>query len=185
MDTKNVCGIISLAGPKHAGKSSVGKALALLLNADFLDLDSCIEERTGKSPRTLYKEGIDVFRKEEREALQAIIEICTKRKSGIVLAAGGGIIDNDEAAALMKEHTLVINLEVSANTAWNRIAETSRISGELPPFLQTNNPEATHRELHERRSRAYNELAAFTINAEHADVETISREIAEQLAKLT
>jgi shikimate kinase len=174
--------IISLVGPKHSGKSSVGKELAILLNADFLDLDFCIEEQCGKSPRTLYKEGAEVFRKAEHKTLQVIIETCKNKASNMILATGGGIADNLEAAALLKEKTLIINLEVSAKTAWKRIVETSRVSGELPPFLQTNNPEATHRELHERRSKAYKEIAAHTINADNADIKTIIAEIENLIA---
>ncbi len=177
MNTNNVCRIISLVGPKHSGKSSVGKELARLLNADFFDLDICIEEQTGKTPRALYREGTEIFRKAELEALQAIVEECRKRTSSIVLAAGGGIIDNAEAAALLKEQTSVVYLEVSSKTAWERIAENSRVSGELPPFLQTDDPLMTHRELHERRSCAYKALSTHTINAENADIETISRKI--------
>jgi shikimate kinase len=177
MNTNNVCKIISLVGPKHSGKSSVGKELALSLSANFLDLDFCIEEQSGKSPRTLYKEGADIFRKAEFDTLLAILESSAKNASLIVLAAGGGIVDNAEAAALLKEKSLVINLEVSAKTAWKRIAETSRVSGELPPFLQTSNPEETHRELHERRSKAYKELAAITVKADSLNIETIVSEI--------
>ncbi len=181
MNTNNVCKIISLVGPKHSGKSSVGKELAHLLNADFFDLDICIEERTGKTPRALYREGTEIFRKAELEALQAIVAECNRKASLAVLAAGGGIIDNAEAALLLREQTTAVYLEVSSKTAWERIAENSRISGELPPFLQTENPLKTHRELHERRSRAYKGLSAYTINAENADIETISREIKEML----
>lgn len=177
----NVCKIISLVGPKHSGKSSVGKELARLLGADLLDLDSCIEEQSGKSPRVLYKEGAEIFRKAELESLQTILEKSGGNASLIVLAAGGGIIDNPKAAALLREKTLTVYLEVSSETAWNRVAESSRMSGELPPFLQTDNPKKTHRELHERRSHAYKEFSAYTINAENADIETISREIKKHL----
>ncbi|MDR2900862.1 MAG: shikimate kinase [Treponema sp.] len=174
---KNVCKIISLVGPKHSGKSSVGKNIASLLDADFLDLDSCIEDDRGKSPRALYKEGTEVFRSAELKSLQAILDGSEKHESLVVLATGGGIIDNAEAARLLKEKTIIINLEVSAATAWKRITETSRISGELPPFLQTSNPQETHRELHERRSRAYKELSAVTVNADDMNIETIAQEI--------
>jgi shikimate kinase len=177
MNTKNSYRIISLVGPKHSGKSTVGKKLAHVLNAVFLDLDNCIEDDTGKSPRTLYKEGAEYFRRAELTSLQAILEKFDDDASAIVLATGGGIIDNEEAAALLKEKTFVINLEVSTETAWQRIAETSRISGELPPFLQSGNPQETHRALHERRSSAYKKLAAHNVNANDANIEMIILQI--------
>ncbi|MDR2900108.1 MAG: shikimate kinase [Treponema sp.] len=181
MNTKNLCKIIVLVGPKHSGKSTVGKKFASLLDADFLDLDSCIEEQTGKSPRTLYKEGVDVFRSAELKTLQTIFEGALNDTSMTVLATGGGIIDNAEAAILLKEKSIIINLEVSAATAWKRIIETSKISGELPSFLQTDNPEETHRELHERRSIAYKQFAAATVNADDMNIKTIAKQIQSQL----
>jgi shikimate kinase len=174
-------------GPKHSGKSSVGKELAVLLNALFLDLDSCIEERTAKTPRALYKEGTEVFRKAELETLQAILADfpSAKDSSFLVLAAGGGIIDNQEAASLLKEKTFIINLDVSADTAWKRIIATSQISGELPPFLQTDNPEKTHRELHVRRNNAYKELSDITIDADNINCNAIAEHITKILAPYT
>jgi shikimate kinase len=182
MKTKKLRKIISLVGPKHSGKTSVGKELALLLDADFIDLDFCIENRTEKSPRILYKEGAEVFRKAEFESLQSVLKDSETHTSDLVLATGGGIIDNTEAVNLLKEKTLMINLEVSSLVAWNRIVETSRISGELPPFLQSDNPEKTHRELHERRSRAYKNLTAFTVNVDNAAPKTIADHIKQFLS---
>jgi shikimate kinase len=177
MNNNNAPRIISLVGPKHSGKSSVGKELARLFNADFLDLDSSIEEKTGKSPRSLYKEGAEVFRKAEFETLREIFDSCSRTIPTIVLATGGGVVDNIDAVVQLQQNTLIINLEVSAKTAWKRIVETSRHSGELPPFLQTENPEETHRELHERRSAAYKKLAAYSVNAEETNIEMIAQEI--------
>ncbi|MDR0997648.1 MAG: hypothetical protein LBL70_01155, partial [Treponema sp.] len=67
--------IILLTGPKHSGKTSAGRALVRLLAektdpaASFIDLDELVEDRTGKSPRALYREGPEIFRKAEADAL--------------------------------------------------------------------------------------------------------------------
>ena len=66
--------------------------------------------------------------------------------------------------------------EISVKTAWSRIAA----SGELPAFLQTENPQESHRVLHERRAAAYRQIADVVIEAE----EKTSDEIAMEILKL-
>jgi shikimate kinase len=166
---------IFLAGPKHSGKTSTGKALAALCGCAFFDLDELIAEQTGKTPRALYHEGANIFRKAEAEALAALVEAAPDGK-GRVIAAGGGLIDNPEALELLQNNNFIfICLEVSAETAWRRILANSR--GELPPFLQTENPRETHNALHKRRSAAYRQFSQIIIKAEKKNAEQIAEEI--------
>jgi len=175
---------VILTGPKHSGKTSAGIALASLCSCEFIDIDDLILQRTGKSPRQLYSEGQAVFQKAEAEASAALLGVDGgERRSVIgvdggegrrVIAAGGGIIDNEEASAVLKKDgAAVVYLNISAECAWDRIAR----SGELPPFLQTENPRETHRVLHERRAAAYSRIADIVIEA---GVKT-PREIAEEI----
>ena len=65
--------IISLTGFMGCGKSSVGRELSRLLCCPFMDLDTVIEERAGRSiPEIFAKDGEKVFRQMELEALQAL-----------------------------------------------------------------------------------------------------------------
>jgi shikimate kinase len=81
-----------LLGPKHSGKTAVGRELAALLEMPFFDTDELIEAETGKSVRALYTAGQNVFRRHEAAALFALLN-----KQYGVIATGGGIIDNDDA----------------------------------------------------------------------------------------
>jgi phosphatidylglycerol:prolipoprotein diacylglycerol transferase len=171
-------GLVVLLGPKHSGKTSAGKILADLLAVPFYDLDTLIEEKTGESPRTLYRKGEAVFHLAEYEALNGFLEAGKdggKNRSGFpsVLATGGGIIDNRKAAALLSGKYLKVCLEVNAETAWKRIA-----AGPLPAFLPPENPESAHRVLHERRAKAYRAFADLTTPVEGKTPETIAAEIA-------
>ena len=57
------------------GKSSVGRKLSQLLRCPFMDLDSVIEERTGRSiPDIFTNEGEAAFRQMELETLKNILE---------------------------------------------------------------------------------------------------------------
>jgi shikimate kinase len=186
MGRQNIPNIILLTGPKHSGKTSTGKALAEILNAAFIDLDDRIKDRTGKSPRELYREGPECFRAAETGALESLF---TGTAAGpLVAAAGGGLIDNASAMALLgsaeQTGTLIVYLEVSAETAWERIQRTAESTGELPPFLDTANPRETHTALHARRAQAYRARAAIIIDADNKDPEERGREIAERLSAL-
>jgi shikimate kinase len=192
---------ILLVGPKHSGKTSAGRALVRFWTekndpaAVFIDLDELVEERTGKSPRALYREGPEIFRKAEAEALRNIFDRTgdrdenrpglsgvpgDKRGAGLlVLAAGGGLADNGEAMDLLKSSApgrsgriFTVYIEVSPETAWERIEAAVEKGGELPPFLKTENPRETHRRLHQRRGAIYREIADLTVRAGETPEET-------------
>jgi len=168
---------IILTGPKHSGKTTAGRALALVCSCEFVDLDELVRERTGKSARQLFIEGQAVFQKAEAEAMAALAG-SDGGEGRRVIAAGGGIIDNAEAVALLKKtDAKIVYLDISAESAWNRIA----VREELPLFLQTENPKETHRALHERRGAAYLQLADIVIDAEGKTPEEIAGEIFDRL----
>lgn len=160
--------IIVLVGPKNCGKSIAAFILRDRLQCRGADLDSIIEKRTGKSPRELYLEGPEVFRHEEAEKLHFVLkkELCTTKETSLVLATGGGIIDNQAAVDMLIqfEGAVIICLELNAETAWRRIEK----SGDgLPPFLaEQEDPQAAHCALHTRRTAACKEIAHVTINVD-------------------
>ena len=176
-------GLIILNGPKHSGKTTAGRALAEQCAGAFIDLDELVEKRTGKSPRTLFKEGPEVFQKAEAEALQSLLdsEAQAGRAKGKfrVVAAGGGLVDNSKAVDLLKKPgtAILVYLDVSVETAWERIRTTAEKSGELPPFLNTADPQETHRLLHERRAAAYRKAAHIIIQADGKSPEVIGEEL--------
>jgi shikimate kinase len=185
---KGVRRLILITGPKHSGKTCAGKALSqhwekdaagpLRGTAIFVDLDELVESRTGKSPRLLYREGPDRFRKAEAEALWSLLEDKPPGKDGagglVIAAAGGGLADNQEALEMLRQGrpVLTVYLEVPAETAWERIKAAADRTGEMPPFLNTENPRETHRLIHERRGRIYRELAAVVVKAGATPEET-------------
>lgn len=166
--------ILLLTGPKHAGKTSLGRVLARLRGETFIDLDELVEQQTGKSPRTLYTESPEGFRRAEAQALASLLEAPPDGSPRFILAAGGGLIDNEGARVLLnRPEFFIIALEVSPETAWERI-----IAGKtLPPFLDTPEPRKTHRDLHQRRTAAYKAVATMTVQGEGKDPEQIGREI--------
>lgn len=165
--------IVLITGPKHSGKTRCARALGEILGVKAVDLDELVKATTGKTPRELFHEGADVFRKAEAKALSSLLQ------APVIIAAGGGLIDNTEAIALLAQcsEKIIVCLDVSAETAWQRILDNTA-GGELPPFLNTENPQETHLALHERRTKAYKALAHLVIDVENKSPETMAKEIA-------
>lgn len=172
--------LVLITGPKHSGKSLAARALGKITCGEAVDLDEVIEQKTGKSPRELFKAGPEIFRKAEASALVSLVRPTEQHNEKLrIVAAGGGLIDNPEALALLSE-IIIVYLDVTPETAWKRILYTAA-GGELPPFLNTENPKETHFTLHKRRAEGYRALANLTVSAENRSPEEIAREIADHL----
>ena len=180
MKNANCHRIILITGPKHSGKSLAARALEELTGGAVFDLDDRIEKDTGRTPREIYKESAELFRKAEEQALASLLQL-NEGPAVRIIAAGGGLADNSKALALLsapllqKMEVFIVYLELSAETAWRRIVHAAP---ELPPFLNTENPKETHKVLHERRAKAYKALAHLTVTAEDKSPEEIAGEIA-------
>ena len=91
---------IVLVGMPGCGKSTVGKALAEKLGKTFVDADETIVELAGKPiPEIFADDGEDVFRAWETKALEAI-----GKRSGLVIATGGGCVTKDRNYPLLHQN---------------------------------------------------------------------------------
>ena len=95
---------IVLVGLMGSGKTSLGKALAKLVNLPFLDSDSKIENISGKTIKQLFHgPGEAVFRQIEEETIKDILN-----GNPVVLATGGGAVINKNTATLINKKALSI-----------------------------------------------------------------------------
>ena len=96
-----------LIGMMGSGKTTMGRELARLLGAAFVDLDERIVEREGKSiPDIFAQKGDAGFRICETEALR---EVCARTPR--VVATGGGIVTRSENISHMKACGVVVLLD--------------------------------------------------------------------------
>lgn len=66
---------IVLIGLMGAGKTTIGRKLALRLGREFVDTDHEIEARSGASVATIFElEGEEGFRRRESKLLQQVME---------------------------------------------------------------------------------------------------------------
>lgn len=106
---------IFLVGPMGAGKSSIGKALALVTERPFLDVDDEIVKFSGRSiPRIFEEEGEKGFRSIETEVLKRCLSI------DAIIATGGGIVVTAENIDLLRNNGLVIYLYADVDTQYIR-----------------------------------------------------------------
>lgn len=157
-----------LVGMMGAGKTTIGRSLARILNREFVDLDHELEARCGVRVSLIFDiEGEEGFRKRETTAL----EECSRRR-GIVLATGGGAILAPENRAYLKERGVVVYLRASADELFRRIARDRN-----RPLLQTADPKSRLRSLLEEREPLYEEVAGLTFETGSMPVTQVVRSL--------
>lgn len=83
---------IVLLGFMGTGKSATGRIVARRLGREFVDMDSLIELRVGKTiPRIFKEDGEPRFREMER---RLVVELAGR--SHLVISAGGGVVLNSD-----------------------------------------------------------------------------------------
>lgn len=150
---------IILVGPMAAGKSTIGKKLAQVLDCPFYDVDQVIEEKTGVHiPWIFEQEGEAGFRKREHDVLNDLMQ-----RQGCVLATGGGTVLLPENRSLLKSRGLVFYLRV---TVEQQLRQLGRDPGKRRPLLAKGNPREILKNLNALREPLYREVAQHVIEIE-------------------
>ena len=98
---------VVLIGMPGCGKSSVAAALGKALGREVCDSDALVEELSGMSiPEIFAAQGEDAFRALETEAIARL-----SRRSGIILATGGGCVTRAENYPLLHQNGVLFWLQ--------------------------------------------------------------------------
>ncbi|WP_394648145.1 shikimate kinase [uncultured Sphingomonas sp.] len=164
---------IVLVGLMGAGKSTVGRRLAMRLALPFVDADTEIESAAGMSIADIFAQfGEDYFRDGERRVIQRLIDGRPK-----VIATGGGAFVNDETRALILSDALAIWLDAPVEVLAERVRRR-----DTRPLLRGKDPATVLRELAAIRNPLY-ALAHLRIPSANAPHDTTVRAIMEALKK--
>ncbi len=138
---------VILVGLPGSGKSTVGAAVAARLGRTFLDLDSEIERREGRSISTIFAEkGEPYFRRRERELTEELA-----LTGNMIVASGGGWAADPTVVALVSPPSTLIYLQVRPSTAIVRIGAQVATR----PLLSRPDPVGEIAKLLEARRAAY------------------------------
>ena len=163
---------VVLIDPPGAGKSTVGQELARALGVAFLDTDTLVEDRTGRSISDIFLEdGEAHFRKLEQAAVLSALH----EHDGVV-ALGGGAVENPDTREALRRVPVVF-LEVSMAKALPRVG----LSGARPLLVES--PRARWRALADARRPLYTETAGLVIDTGEEPVTRLATMIAEALER--
>ncbi len=186
---------IVLTGMKHCGKSTAGRELARRLALPFFDIDDRITACFGSTPRELYDlGGPELFKAREAEAAELLAEeLNAGAESGrpaAVIAAGGGLCDNEAAVAALKHGGLFVYLSAPEELLMERITASAERDGRFPAYISCRNPQnsgeiaAIFHSYYMARTEKYAESADMLIPAESSSPGEIAEAIIQLLAKL-
>ena len=169
---------VYITGFSGSGKSTSGRELALLLERDFVDMDSEIEKLHKQTIPDIFEEhGEVVFRGLETGLLTQI-----SRKDGQIVSTGGGVPTIPENVKIMKCTGKIVCLMASVETLSKRISHHSNTAGNKAdrPMLYSGDRTERIRDLLDIRRESYNQ-ADLLVDTEDKSPKMVAIEIAEAL----
>ena len=163
---------IFLIGPMGAGKTTIGRRLAQVLDREFLDSDHEIEQRAGASIPLIFElESEAGFRTREKTVIAELTQ-----RPGIVLATGGGAVLDPDNRRCLAGRGFVVYLYASVDEQLQRTRhDTQR------PLLQTADPRARLASLLEQRDPLYREIADLVVSSDGQLLRAIVQQILDHL----
>ncbi len=137
---------IALVGLMGAGKSSVGRRLAVQLGVPFKDADDEIVIAAGRPIADIFAErGEDEFRAGERRVIARILD-----NPPHILATGGGAFMNPVTRVLLRQRATTIWLRADLETLVKRVSRRDD-----RPLLRNVDPRVVMADLMEKRYPTY------------------------------
>lgn len=166
---------VVLVGLMGAGKTSVGRRLAEILDVPFFDSDNEIQTAAaGMSiPEIFERYGEPEFRRLERQVLKRLLAA-----PGSIIATGGGAFMDSETRAEIAANAVSVWLDVELDTLWSRVEKRPG-----RPLLAVDDPKSVLALLLEERAPVY-ATAEITVPAgDGFSQDDVARQIVASLAE--
>lgn len=114
--------IVALVGYMYAGKTTIGKRIANILDFSFEDTDKLVEQMCSSTIENIFRnQGESFFREKEREVLLNLLT-----KDNIVIATGGGLPCYKDNMSLIKQNCKSIYLYLSPSQILSRSTKSKQ-----------------------------------------------------------
>ena len=151
---------IILTGFMGTGKSSVGQLLAQQLQRPFIDTDTLIVQRDGRSIAQIFAEdGEAAFRNWERT-----VALELGQQQGLIIATGGRLMLDEENAVALEASGLVFCLTAAPQTILSRIKDDDQ-----RPLLNVANPAERIAQLLQMRRELYGRFPQISTEGKTAE----------------
>jgi len=153
---------IILTGFMGTGKTTVGKLLATRLGRDFIDTDSLIEQRQGRTIPEIFSElGESAFRRMEADLAKEL-----GQREGLIISTGGRFMLDPENVKALSRTGRVFCLVATPQEILTRITGDA---AHRRPLLEVPNPNEQIVELLQERKRGYQRFLKIKTNGKSPD----------------
>ena len=166
-----------LIGMPGAGKTTVGAALAQLMQWGFVDIDDVVAAEIGDVPTFIESKGIDAFREHEAKAIERVTDALRAGNApDSVLAVGGGAVLSMPNRNRLADTGQVVWLRSSLATLLDHVG-----TGDGRPLL-AGDAETAMKALLEDRTQVYAGAATKVVDVDGLDPNEIAVEVVKALS---
>ena len=145
---------IVLCGFMGSGKTVVGRELAKIMGAKFVDTDELIEKEQGVAIKAIFAaHGEDYFRDLEYEMCKKVAQM-----KGAVVSTGGGAMTFERNVEAIKQGSKIVFLDASFDVICDRIGNST-----TRPLFQDREKA---KRLYDERKDKYLAAADYVVNGD-------------------
>ena len=160
--------VVTLIGYRGTGKTTVAPLLAGRLNFEWIDADTELERRAGRTVREIFEsESESGFRARESALLAELLE-----RDRLVIAAGGGAVLDSNTRERMRVAGPVVWLRATAPTIERQIA-ADPVTRDRRPNLTAEGGRREIDSLLAVREPLYRETASSTVDVDDRSVDEV------------
>lgn len=164
---------IVLVGLMGAGKTTVGRRLAAMLERDFVDADEEIERASQMTVAEMFDQfGEEYFRDGERRVVARLLD-----EGHGVIATGGGAFCQEPTRKAILGRSIAVWLDSDIDTLVERTARKN-----TRPLLENGDPEAILRNLYAERAPLY-AMAHICVTTGQAPHDATAKQVLEAIER--